>query len=580
MFKIMAVKLILKQFAGRTTVHGVPRAINSNSTFARLVWSSVFLMASIMFVAQFIQLLQKYYSRPKKVTVEVVPLPVPFPAISFCNMRNLDAFVLNKINENFINMSDPLYHAENSDHPFVKAYMESVAKYYPMYAKYALEELDVFQTVLTRSTLAANIPRDLISLAGVQKDEFIVSCRLGGHDCNRTTNILQFFDPYYYNCFTYNAPEPEDVESTLGEGLENGWSTIVLTGSGMVVKNKDIRLIPGSHERFSPMASSEGVRLVIHPPNTEPFPHTEGFDVPPGHSVSFGVKARVNVRVGPPHGNCSDRSSLGNATGRYRLIACQKICIQKEIVSRCGCADISLPDHDQKGVSLCSSDKDIPSECRLNASDECFSALKRVYDRITCVRNIKAKMARNVTAMRQCGCYPSCHEVSYDVTYSLSKWPAPGIEGDEAYVEIFDVGGYHQRFHPDKVDMYSKHFADPETRWEAMKDFSRLNVYIADSNVLKTEEMEDYNLNQLLSDIGGQLGLWVGSSIITLAEIIELSGHIFRYFARKFGPMGQGTVKSSSAEKCPMNGSARRGGIETTMDDHETHIIDNVLNLV
>jgi len=38
------------------------------------------------------------------------------------------------------------------------------------------------------------------------------------------------------------------------------------------------------------MSSSEGVRVVIHPPDTEPYPHTEGFDVPPGYSATFGVK--------------------------------------------------------------------------------------------------------------------------------------------------------------------------------------------------------------------------------------------------------------------------------------------------
>lgn len=54
-----------------------------------------------------------------------------------------------------------------------------------------------------------------------------------------------------------------------------------------------------------------------------------------------------------------------------------------------------------------------------------------------------------------------------------------------------------------------------------MKDFARLNVYIADSNVIITQEMEDYSSTQLVSDIGGQLGLWVGISIITLAEVCE-----------------------------------------------------------
>ena len=56
-----------------------------------------------------------------------------------------------------------------------------------------------------------------------------------------------------------------------------------------------------------------------------------------------------------------------------------------------------------------------------------------------------------------------------------------------------------------------------------MEDFARLNVYIADSNVIITQEMEDYSSTQLVSDIGGQLGLWVGISIITLAEVSNQS---------------------------------------------------------
>ena len=57
----------------------------------------------------------------------------------------------------------------------------------------------------------------------------------------------------------------------------------MLTGSGMLEQNQELRMIPGTHDNLSPIASSEGVRVVIHPPGTEPYPHTEGFDVPPGY---------------------------------------------------------------------------------------------------------------------------------------------------------------------------------------------------------------------------------------------------------------------------------------------------------
>ena len=42
-------------------------------------------------------------------------------------------------------------------------------------------------------------------------------------------------------------------------GIENGWSSIFLTGSCMLQKNKEIRMLPGLSEWQSPVSASEGV---------------------------------------------------------------------------------------------------------------------------------------------------------------------------------------------------------------------------------------------------------------------------------------------------------------------------------
>ena len=79
-----------------------------------------------------------------------------------------------------------------------------------------------------------------------------------------------------------------------------------------------------------------------------------------------------------------------------------------------------------------------------------------------------------------------------------------------------------------KFELFAKYF-DVSNRRAAMKDFARLNVYFADSNVLKTEESEEYSQSQLLSDIGGQSALWVGISVLTLAEVLELLIGMVKY---------------------------------------------------
>jgi len=60
---------------------------------------------------------------------------------------------------------------------------------------------------------------------------------------------------------------------------------------------------------------------------------------------------------------------------------------------------------------------------------------------------------------------------------------------------------------------------------------TRVVVHIADSNVIKTTESPDYDLIRLVSDIGGQLGLWIGVSVITLVEVVQLVAVIVRVLA-------------------------------------------------
>jgi len=57
-----------------------------------------------------------------------------------------------------------------------------------------------------------------------------------------------------------------------------------------------------------------------------------------------------------------------------------------------------------------------------------------------CVRNVTSRVARSTAAVRHvCRCAAPCDEISYDVSYSLSKWPAESFDGDEAYTDIFYV---------------------------------------------------------------------------------------------------------------------------------------------
>ena len=80
-----------------------------------------------------------------------------------------------------------------------------------------------------------------------------------------------------------------------------------------------------------------------------------------------------------------------------------------------------------------------------------------------------------------------------------------GYEGDAAFYDVFGIEGFSERFNNSetegKYELFKQYFT-VENRSKTMTDFARLNVYIADSNVVKTQETADYTRNQLVSDIG------------------------------------------------------------------------------
>ena len=75
---------------------------------------------------------------------------------------------------------EDLVNAEMLNDPvneFIRSYMVAVSKYWPMFEAANVEMQHVFQSVLTRTTLATNLNRTTLTSAGVPFKEFVVTCR-------------------------------------------------------------------------------------------------------------------------------------------------------------------------------------------------------------------------------------------------------------------------------------------------------------------------------------------------------------------------------------------------------------------
>ena len=146
---------------------------------------------------------------------------------------------------------------------------------------------------------------------------------------------------------------------------------------------------------------------------------------------------------------------------------------------------------------------------------ERFLCRKRLYDRLT---------VDSADAVDDCQCYPPCHDVVYDSAYSLSTLPDADDTQSRFHHEIARF--LETVFPPEKAALLRQKHGDAFDG-KMKQQMSRLNVHIADSNIIKTTEQPDYEAIRLVSDIGGLLGLWIGVSVITLFEVLQV-----RFFQR------------------------------------------------
>ena len=56
-----------------------------------------------------------------------------------------------------------------------------------------------------------------------------------------------------------------------------------------------------------------------------------------------------------------------------------------------------------------------------------------------------------------------------------------------------------------------------------LSDFAKVNVYVIEKKIMKTVETPVMSATQLVSEIGGQLGIWIGFSVVTMSEVLELA---------------------------------------------------------
>ncbi|XP_063877280.1 amiloride-sensitive sodium channel subunit alpha-like [Scylla paramamosain] len=319
--------------------------------------------------------------------------------------------------------------------------------------------------------------KDDIGKFSMPAKEFIKSCSYDRRPCNHK-QFFSWTSDQFGQCYTFNSAfrKVQHKSKTVYVRVKSTTSTGPMNGLRL-------SLNINANEYVSLLSPDIGVRVIVHSPHQLPFPEEEGFNVSPGDSVSVSVSRKVIQRVGYPHGRCRNESG-SSIYKEYTSIGCKKLCLEEEYWRECGCYVGKSPVYHRDMQPLVR--PDIPCSPFNVRQKLCMEMVQYSY--------LKGKLT--------CPCPPACKETVFMPQATVSR-------GNQKFFTILQ--NLKKTMVDDSLCNDNSNNSDPV----------RLHFYMDSLSYEKIEESPAFTWNTLVCNVGGNLGLFLGMSIVTLVELLE-----------------------------------------------------------
>ena len=295
-----------------------------------------------------------------------------------------------------------------------------------------------------------------------------------------STNLETYFDVNMGVCVRFNT-NPNYTERLMSTGRNNGLRL-------------QIYMQKPENKYVSQFSYSEGLRLFVYNRSHDLFTKSaSGVDVSIATSTIVAI-TRTFVNNEPfPYSDCIDLNGFNSVLydyfkGKtYSQVDCFELCLQKRIIENCKCYDLRYPRL-----------FDFSRSCDSDAYN-CSTIIEKQF------------RANKIDSECRALCPLECSSVKYDLTVSTLSYPS--------------VNTYN--FYKDKLGNES---------YEEVKSKSvELNVYYSELGYTLITQTPKTSVIDLLSSIGGTLGLYIGISLLSFVEIVEaLIEFLFIYFKINF----------------------------------------------
>ncbi|RNA16101.1 amiloride-sensitive sodium channel subunit gamma [Brachionus plicatilis] len=389
-----------------------------------------------------------------------------FPAVSICNLNPFDTNdpeVLHYLNQTLI---------RNNFSALIEPTEQSPAIYQVQQAMKLLKANFINKIKGKNRSHSNDTPKFVYTY-----DKMVISCFFNGEKCDtKDFDVNKNFN--YAYCLTFNKKNnSKPLKKTSKTGPGSGLSLEVFSG------------YPGKQDF---LMEKRGVYLAVHNNSVLPSINFEGIKLSVGKMAEIGIKRTFNYKLDEPFTKCRKNTSayfdndseiykLTLKSGAYRRKTCFEICLQKKlIVPKCKCSDPQIPSYD------------------LNAN------LCKSYEELVCIEQIRDIFdSQDLSLMCGDHCPISCDTIDYDYLVSYSDYPS-----EYYYNVIKKQSNVENRF---------RNYGD--LNYSIFKQSTlMLNVFYQELSSTVIKQSPKTSFPNLISKIGGVLGLFFGCSLLTLLE--------------------------------------------------------------
>ncbi|KAH3830223.1 hypothetical protein DPMN_103464 [Dreissena polymorpha] len=481
-------KTAVAEYMDYATIHGLGRTKNSPFTALRILWIMSVCASLGMITWQVVNLHRKYDSHPVSTSMEIkIVKKMKFPKIVICNTNliNYYKFSFDSELENILLKAAYKHNISMDMYTNISFFGDSLFTYDSTNIDNFDDSTDLDADIMVNTAekfkmRLSSYSEDELKALSQPYNKFVLTCTFAGKSCSRPAlgkdSIIRTYD--YGLCYVFD-PEKQAGISPSGEVSSSGQRY----GLELLLNVDQYANVPF-------VTSSSGV--VIYPL----YDVGEYLDanalvyVPPGFKADIAVSQSEYERV--PGKN--DENPMCDVNSNASVHDCIRKCRQENIAQRCSCY--------QHFFLFKARTFDNNTDIRPCDSDEDYECILRTLDEFT-----------NSTPSG-CKCNNPCREEFYTSDVALISWP------NEKYLPIL-----LQIIR--KKTPWGKEAFDRNT---IRDNLLLVRIYLKTLSYEVVKESYAYEIANFLSDIGGQLGLWAGFSVLSILELVEL---VFLLVAKK-----------------------------------------------